>query len=124
MHPILQCQTSAQSAQARGGHGCILSLCAVRSPVVTRVLRACQGVRSAYLQTQRWIKAGVFEAIVHDVRMLLRAIAERMPRPRAAIFDARTRQSSSERGERAGWDGHKRRSGSNDDVLIIGSIAT
>ena len=61
---------------------------------------------TVYQQTQRWIKAGVFEAIVHDLRMLLREIAERMPQPRAAIFDARTLQSSPESGERAGWDGH------------------
>lgn len=27
---------------------------------------------AVYQQTQRWLKAGVFEAIVHDLRMLLR----------------------------------------------------
>lgn len=73
---------------------------------------------TVYQQTQRWIKAGVFEAIVHDLRMLLREIAERMPQPRAAIFDARTLQSSPESGERAGWDGHKRRKGSKVHIAV------
>src|SRR5689334_22462375 len=67
---------------------------------------------AVYQQTQRWLKAQVFEAIVRDLRMLLREVLERVPQPRAAIFDARTLQSSPESGERAGWDGHKRRKGS------------
>lgn len=67
---------------------------------------------AVYQQTQRWFKAGVFEAIVHDLRMLLREIADRAPHPTAAIFDSRTLQSSPESGERAGYDGAKRRNGS------------
>jgi transposase len=67
---------------------------------------------TVYQQTQRWIKAGVFEDMVRDLRMLLREMAERHPQPRAAIFDGRTLQSSPESGERAGYDGHKRRKGS------------
>jgi transposase len=67
---------------------------------------------TVYQQTQRWLKAGVFEAIVHDLRMLLREIAGRPPQPRAAIFDSRTMPSSPESGERAGYDGQKRRRGS------------
>jgi transposase len=67
---------------------------------------------AVYQQTQRWLRAGVFEAIVHDLRMLLREIEGRPPQPRAAIFDSRTLQSSPESGERAGYDGHKRRRGS------------
>lgn len=58
---------------------------------------------------QRWVKAGVFEDLVRDLRMLLREIAGRHPQPSAAIFDGRTLQSSPESGERAGYDGHKRR---------------
>ena len=73
---------------------------------------------TVYQQTQRWIKAEVFEAIVHDLRMLLREIAERMSQPRAAIFDARTLQSSPESGARAGWDGHKRRKGSKVHIAV------
>lgn len=67
---------------------------------------------TVYQQTQRWIRAGVFEDMVHDLRMLLREIAEHHPQPSAAIFDGRTLQSSPESGARAGYDGHKRRKGS------------
>lgn len=73
---------------------------------------------TVYQQTQRWLKAGVFEAIVHDLRMLLREIADRMPQPRAAIFDARTMQSTPESGDRAEWDGHKRRKGSKVHIAV------
>lgn len=67
---------------------------------------------TVYQQTQRWLRAGVFEAMAHDLRMLLREISGRPPQPRAAVFDARTLQSSPESGARAGYDGHKRRKGS------------
>jgi transposase len=67
---------------------------------------------TVYQQTQRWLKAGVFEEIVRDLRMLLREIAGRAPQPRAAILDSRTLQSTPESGARAGYDGHKRRKGS------------
>jgi transposase len=67
---------------------------------------------TVYQQTQRWLRAGVFEAIVHDLRRLLREIDERAPEPRAAILDSRTLQSSPESGGRAGYDGAKRRKGS------------
>ncbi len=71
---------------------------------------------TVYQQTQRWLKAGVFEAIVHDLRMLLREIADRAPQP--AIFDSRTLQSSPESGERAGYDGAKRRRGSKVHIAV------
>lgn len=67
---------------------------------------------TVYQQTQRWVRAGVFEALVSDLRRLLREIAGRSPEPSAAIFDGRTLQSSPESGERAGYDGYKRRKGS------------
>ena len=67
---------------------------------------------AVYQQTQRWIKWGCFEAVVHDLRELLRAAQQRRGRPSAAIFDARTLQSSVESGPRAGYDGHKKRRGS------------
>src|SRR5918992_922536 len=51
---------------------------------------------AVYQQTQRWLKAGVFEAIVHDLRRLLREIDERAPDPRAVTLDSRTLQSSPE----------------------------
>lgn len=65
-----------------------------------------------YQQMRRWMAAGCFEAIVHDLRILLRRAAERPAAPTAAILDARTLQSTAESGARAGYDGHKRRKGS------------
>lgn len=71
-----------------------------------------------YQQTQRWLRAGVFEAIVHDVRALLRVAAGRSEQPSAAIFDSRTLQSSPESGGRAGYDGAKRKKGSKTHVAV------
>src|SRR5215207_9550071 len=65
-----------------------------------------------YQQTQRWLKAGVFEAMVHDLRVLLRLAAGRDEQPTAVIFDGRTVQSTPESGGRAGYDGHKKKRGS------------
>ena len=67
---------------------------------------------AVYQQTHRWLKAGVFEAIVHDLRVLLRLAEGRTAEPSAAIFDSRTLQSTPESGARAGYDGHKRKKGS------------
>lgn len=65
-----------------------------------------------YQQTQRWIRAGCFEAMVHDLREILRLAAGREPTPSAVILDSRTLQSTPESGGRAGYDGAKRRKGS------------
>ena len=65
-----------------------------------------------YQQTRRWMAAGCFEAIVHDLRALLRLAAGRAPAPTAAILDSRTLQSTPESGGRAGYDGAKRKKGS------------
>jgi transposase len=67
---------------------------------------------TVYQQTQRWIAAGVFEALVDDLRLLLRVAAGHAEDPSAVIIDGRTLQSSPESGARAGFDGHKRRKGS------------
>src|SRR5438045_7174057 len=67
---------------------------------------------AVYQQYRRWERAGVFEAVVHDLRRLLREVETRAPEPRAAVLDSRTLQSSPESGARAGYDGHKRRNGS------------
>jgi transposase len=67
---------------------------------------------AVYQQMQRWLAAGCFEAIVHDLRALLRAAEGRHVHPSAVILDGRTLQSSPESGERAGYDGHKRKKGS------------
>ncbi len=66
---------------------------------------------AVYQQYRRWLDAGVFEAIVHDLRTLLRLQAGRTGQPSAVIFDARTLQSTPESGARAGYDGHKRKKG-------------
>jgi transposase len=67
---------------------------------------------AVYQQTRRWLAAGVFETMVHDLRLLLRVAAGRPGQPSAAILDSRTLQSTPESGARAGYDGHKRRKGS------------
>ena len=67
---------------------------------------------AVYQQTQRWIAAGVFEAMVHDLRMILRLDAKREPDPTAVVLDSRTLRSTVESGARAGYDGHKRKKGS------------
>ena len=67
---------------------------------------------AVYQQTQRWIKAGVFEAMAHDLRILLRGVCGRRAHPSAAIFDSRALTSTPESGHRAGYDGAKRRKGS------------
>ncbi len=67
---------------------------------------------AVYQQTRRWLSAGVFEAMVHDLRALLRLASGRAPNPTAAILDSRTLRSSPESGHRAGYDGAKRKKGS------------
>jgi transposase len=64
---------------------------------------------AVYQQTQRWWRAGVFEAMVSDRRAILRLAAGRNASPSAAIIDSRTLQSSPESGARAGYDGAKRK---------------
>jgi transposase len=64
-----------------------------------------------YQQMRRWLKAGVFEAIAHDLRAVLRIAEGRQEMPTASIFDSRTMQSTVESGARAGYDGAKRRKG-------------
>ncbi len=65
-----------------------------------------------FQQTQRWIKAGCFEAMAHDLRAVLRMALDRNEQPSAVIMDSRTLQSTPESGDRAGFDGHKKRKGS------------
>lgn len=65
-----------------------------------------------YQQAQRWMKAGCFEVMAHDLRELSRVSKGRNALPTAAIMDGRTLQSSPESGMRAGYDGYKRRKGS------------
>jgi transposase len=73
---------------------------------------------AVYQQTQRWVAAGCFEAMVDDLRLLLRLGQGRTAQPSAAIFDSQTLQSTPESGHRAGYDGHKRRNGSKVHVAV------
>ena len=73
---------------------------------------------TVYDQTQRWLKAGSFEAIVHDLRALLRVTQGRNAQPSAVVLDARTLQSTPESGSRAGYDGHKRKKGSKTHIAV------
>jgi len=66
----------------------------------------------AYQQARRWFQAGVFEEVAHDLRMILRLVQEREAQPSATILDGRTVQSTPESGQRAGYDGAKKRNGS------------
>ncbi len=81
---------------------------------------------TVYQQTRRWLTAGVFETIVHDLRVLLRLGAGRAPQPTAAILDSRTLQSTPESGGRAGYDGAKRRKGSKIHAAVdtLGDLLT
>jgi len=67
---------------------------------------------AVYQQTRRWIDADVFGDIIADLRELIRLGEGRAPQPTAVILDSRTLQSTPESGDRAGWDGAKRRKGS------------
>jgi transposase len=67
---------------------------------------------AVYQQTQRWLRAGVFAMVVPDLRAVLRVAEGRAPQPSAAILDSRTLQSTPTSGQRAGYDGAKRRRGS------------
>jgi transposase len=67
---------------------------------------------AVYQQTQRWLAAGCFESLAHDLRAVLRLAAGRTEEPSAAIIDSRTLRSTPESGSRAGYDGAKRKRGS------------
>lgn len=73
---------------------------------------------AVYQQTQRWIRAGVFEEIAHDLRVLLRGVSGRKAHPSAAILDSTTLISTPESGARAGYDGAKRRKGSKVHIAV------
>jgi transposase len=64
------------------------------------------------MQSRRWLKAGCFEAMVRDLREILRLSDGRAATPTAIILDSRTLQSTPESGGRAGYDGAKKRKGS------------
>jgi len=59
---------------------------------------------AVYQQAQRWLRAGVFETLVADLRRLLREAVDRPAEPSAAIFDGRILQSAPESGARVGYN--------------------
>jgi transposase len=67
---------------------------------------------AVYQQTRRWLHAGVYEDMAHDLRTLLRLSKGRSKQPTAAILDSRTLRSTPESGSRGGYDGAKRKKGS------------
>lgn len=71
-----------------------------------------------YQQTQRWLRAGVFEAMTHDLRLLLRTFAGRKGQPTAVVLDSRTLRSTPESGARASYDGAKRKKGSKIHIAV------
>src|SRR5687768_5648957 len=73
---------------------------------------------AVYQQTQRWLKAGVFEQMIHDLRVLLRLSEGRAPDPTAAILDSRTLRSTPESGHRGSYDGHKGKKGSKEHAAV------
>lgn len=73
---------------------------------------------TVYQQAQRWITAGVFEDMVHDLRALLRLAKGKKEQPSAVILDGRTVQSTPESGDRAGYDGYKRKKGSKIHIAV------
>jgi hypothetical protein len=64
---------------------------------------------ATYQQTRRWLEAGVFEEMVHDLRLLLRLSEGRVSDPTATILDSRTLLATPESGSRGGYDGAKER---------------
>ena len=69
-------------------------------------------------QAKRWLRAGCFEAMAHDLRAVVRLLQERAEQPSAVVMDGRTLQSSPESGARAGYDGYKRKKGSKVHVAV------
>lgn len=67
---------------------------------------------AVYQQSRRWVESGCFEAMVSDLRSIIRVAQGRQGQPSAIVLDGRTLQSSCESGPRAGYDGYKRRRGS------------
>jgi transposase len=67
---------------------------------------------AVYQQSRRWLKASVFEAMVHDLRALLRLTQGRASEPTAAVLDSRTLRSTPQSGARGGYDGAKPKKGS------------
>ena|SRR5215217_293479 len=75
-------------------------------------LESLDAAQDAAVKVQAAGGFAAFEAMVHDLRALLRLASGRTPDPSAVILDSRTLRSSPESGHRAGYDGAKRKKGS------------
>ena len=64
---------------------------------------------AVYQQARRWMQAGGFKTLTHDLRIIMRVLADRDESPSAVTIDARTLQSTPESGGRAGDDGAQKR---------------
>ena len=73
---------------------------------------------AVYDQAQRWLRGGCFEALVHDLRAVLRLAEGRAEEPSAAVLNSRTLRSTPESGARAAWNGHKRTRGSKLHMVV------
>jgi transposase len=60
--------------------------------------------RAVHQQARRWLDAGCFEQLAHDLRAVLRLAAGRDAEPSAAVLDSRALRSTPESGTRAGYD--------------------
>ena len=72
-------------------------------------LAPCEAVHQ---QSRHWLDVGCFEAMVMDLRSMIRSASGRRGQPSAVVLDGRTLQSSCENGPRSGCDGYKRKRGS------------
>ena len=54
--------------------------------------------QAMYQPTQRWLQAACFEAMVNDLRSVLRVAQGRLGQPSAIVMEARTLQSTCESG--------------------------
>ena len=64
---------------------------------------------AVYQQTQRWLHAGCFVAIVHDLCSILGVAQGEAGQSRCVIFDACALQSPCKSGWSAGYNGYKRK---------------
>jgi transposase len=73
---------------------------------------------AVYQQVQRWIKFGVFEEMVHDLRQILRIAAGREADPMAVVIESRALRSTPRRGHWGAYDGAKRKQGSEVHITV------
>jgi transposase len=64
---------------------------------------------AVYQQARRWLQAGVFEHITHDLRAIVRFLNNRNLERSTTILGGRTLQSTPESRDRACYDGAKKK---------------